>query len=77
MPNITFSKFDILLSKASDEFLRNVVEADIRGAHGEAVARSSLSGVPQYVYDALVCNLDKDQKAWDAELDDLAREDRG
>jgi hypothetical protein len=65
---IAFSKFDIELHQAGKGVFA-VAEADIRSAHGEDVSRPTLSGVPEYLYDALVHSCDEDQKAYDQELD--------
>jgi hypothetical protein len=66
MAIITPSHFDIHLAEAHEKFQR-VVEADIRGAHGDAVARPALNEIPEYMYEALAHSLDKDQKDYDAE----------
>ena len=64
---MTFSDLEIRLSEASLEF-DAIAEADIRAAHGEVVDRPGLTGIPEYIYTALMHSSDEDQKAYDAEV---------
>ncbi len=73
MAIIQISALDIHIARASDEFFSRVVEADIREAHGEVISRVALSGVPEYVYEALVRSLDEDQKSIEAEVEEQYR----
>jgi hypothetical protein len=59
---IRFDAFTINLAKAVREF-EAVAEADIRDAHGEIASRPSLSGIPEYLYDAAMRAEDADMKA--------------
>jgi hypothetical protein len=76
MALIQFSKFDVEIAQAEAEYAR-IVEADIRGAHGEPVGRPVLTGLPEYVYEALVHYHDEDRKAYEAEIEALRREELG
>lgn len=67
MAIIRISELEVNVARASKEFLR-MAEADIREAHGEVVSRPRLSGIPDYIYEALAHNLDEDLKAYEAEV---------
>jgi hypothetical protein len=66
-PEVRFSKFDCSLDAALQEF-NSVAEADIGSVHEQRVARPALTGVPDYLYEALVHYCDHDQKTHDAEV---------
>jgi hypothetical protein len=63
---MTFSAFDIVLADTVRK-LYTIVEADIRGAYGEAIVRPSVE-VPDYIYAAAVRSEDEDLRAHDAEV---------
>lgn len=67
MPVVTLSRFTIDLADALKEF-EAAAEADIKQAHGEAIPRPRLTGVPEHRYHAALVAMDRDQKDHDEEM---------
>lgn len=66
--HVTFSEFN-LGTKAVEDRLMRVLEADIRDAHGERVARPVLPEIPDHIYQGLIHSLDEDLKEHEGEVE--------
>jgi hypothetical protein len=68
MPVVGFSKLQLDISKTR-RTLETMNEADVRDAHGDPVPRPSLPNIPLYLYEAVIRDVDQDQKSHEAEVD--------
>jgi hypothetical protein len=68
MPVAQFSTLHLRVNEARRN-LETVTEADVRDAYGEPVPRPSLPAIPTYLYEAVIHDMDEDQKSHDAEVD--------
>lgn len=76
MAKISFSRLDLAVAQAKVRF-DLLVEAYIRGAHGESLPLPTVSDIPAYLVEGLVHFLDQDQKAYQVEREAQWREELG